>query len=254
MRFKLPPSASAIARLIWIFGFSAMRPLSAQSSIPDAPTPASHADWPPAVKDNMVFKHVLFDELEARTLGSSTEMRWDAQGRGGTDMNKLWIKSEGFAGNGSVSDGDHEVLYDRPIPRTRYFDAQAGVRADVDSDPSRVWAAIGVEGMVPYFFDLEPTFYIRNGGNIAGRINGSWDLFITQRLETYSRGKARIRANPEWQLVRRTAAPRSAGIYTRQRCGDLRCICVATARWRMISPQRLSCAFGRRAVAFGNSR
>jgi uncharacterized protein involved in copper resistance len=31
-------------------------------------------------------------------------------------------------------------------------------------------------------FYFEPTFYVRNGGHMAGRINGSWDLFITQRL------------------------------------------------------------------------
>ena len=96
-------------------------------------------------------------------------------------MNRLWVKSEGFAGNSGVSDGDHEALYDRPIPRMRYFDAQAGVRADIDSDPARVWAAAGIEGLAPYFFDFEPTFYIGDGGRMAGRINGSWDLFVTQR-------------------------------------------------------------------------
>jgi copper resistance protein B len=45
-------------------------------------------------------------------------------------MNRLWLKSEGFAGDGTVSDGDHEALYDRPIPHMRYFDAQAGVQGD----------------------------------------------------------------------------------------------------------------------------
>lgn len=63
----------------------------------------------------------------------------------------------------------------------RYFDAQAGVRVDIDSDPARAWAAVGVEGLAPYFFDLEPTFYISEGGHMAGRISGSWNLFVTQR-------------------------------------------------------------------------
>jgi copper resistance protein B len=155
----------------------------AQSAIPSAPepVPTRGPKWPPAVKDNTVFAHVLFNQFEGRTNGSDNELRWDAEGWVGTDMNRLWIKSEGFAGNGTVSDGDHEVLYDRPIPHTRYFDAQAGVRADVDSNPRRVWAAVGVEGLAPYFFNLEPTFYISDGGHMAGRINGSWDLFLTQR-------------------------------------------------------------------------
>lgn len=157
-----------------------VRPLGAQ--VPNAPLPAQRADWPPAVKDNIVFAHVYFDELEGRSSSSGNQFRWDGQGWIGTDKNRLWIKSEGFAGAGSVSDGDHEALYDRPIPHMRYFDAQGGVRVDGDSGPTRVWAAVGVEGLAPYLFDLEPTFYIRDGGNVAGRINGSWNLFITQRL------------------------------------------------------------------------
>jgi copper resistance protein B len=76
-------------------------------------------------------------------------LRWDAQGWMGTDMNRLWIKSEGFSDGREMSDGDQEALYDRPIPRMRYFDAQVGVRADLDSGPRRAWAAVGVEGLAP---------------------------------------------------------------------------------------------------------
>jgi len=177
--FLRPSFAGAIALLAYVFSFPLTPSVHAQSSVPAAPQ--AHSDWPAAVKDNMVFRHALFDQLEGRTTGSDNELRWDGQGWIGTDMNRLWIKSEGFAGARGVSDGDHEALYDRPIPHTRYFDAQAGVRADVDSNPTRVWAALGVEGLAPYFFNIEPTFYIRDSGHVAGRINGSWDLFVTQR-------------------------------------------------------------------------
>jgi copper resistance protein B len=176
-------SAHAIVIIAFIFGPAAAKSANAQASIPAAPqpVPAQGPGWPPAVNDNRVFAHVLLDQLEGRASSSGTLFRWDGEGWIGTDMNRLWLKSEGFAGDGSVSDGDQEALYDRPIPHIRYFDAQAGVRADVDSGPKRVWAAVGVEGLAPYFFDFEPTFYIRDGGNVAGRINGSWDLYITQR-------------------------------------------------------------------------
>lgn len=171
--------------LLFASAIGTLLPSSAigQSSAPGAPepTPAKHPDWPPAVKDNMIFRHVLFDQLEGRASGTGAELRWDAQGWVGTDMNRLWIKSEGLAGGGGISDGDHEALYDRPIPHMRYFDAQAGARADVDSNPTRVWAALGVEGLAPYFFEFEPTFYVSDGGHMAGRINSSWDLFLTQR-------------------------------------------------------------------------
>jgi copper resistance protein B len=176
-------------RKIWIFlcifVLVTTQLTSAQTSIPVTPelVPGTQPNWPPAaaVKDNMVFTHIMLDQFEGRTNGSDNMFRWDGEGWVGTDMNRLWVKSEGFAGNGKVSDGDHEALYDRPIPRMRYFDAQAGVRADLDSDPTRVWFAVGVEGLAPYFLELEPTFYVSDGGHMAGRINGSWDLFITQR-------------------------------------------------------------------------
>jgi len=135
----------------------------------------------PPVKDNQIFYHALLDQFEDRTNGPDNEFRWDGEAWAGTDMNKLWIKSEGFVSNGVVSDGDHEALYDRPISHMRYFDAQVGVRADLDSDPSRAWAAMGIEGLAPYYFEFAPTLYVRDGGNVAGRLTGSYDLLLTQR-------------------------------------------------------------------------
>lgn len=130
---------------------------------------------------NQVFAHVMFDQFEGRTNGADNEFRWDGEGWIGTDMNKLWVKSEGFSDSGTVSDGDHEALYDRPIPHMRFFDAQAGVRADLDSGPSRAWAAFGIEGLAPLFFELAPTLYLRNGGHVAGRLETSYDLLLAQR-------------------------------------------------------------------------
>jgi len=129
-----------------------------------------------------IFTHVLFNQLEGRTDGSDSEMRWDGEGWIGMDMNRAWFKSEGFATNGTVSDGDIEALYDRPLPRLRYFDGQVGVREDIASGPHRTWLALGIEGLAPGFFQFEPTVYFRDGGHVAGRITTSYDLLITQRL------------------------------------------------------------------------
>lgn len=139
----------------------------------------------PGMKDSMmenpVLTHARLDQFEGRTNGADNEFRWDGEGWVGTDMNKLWVKSEGFSNNTSISDGDHEALYDRPIPHMRYFDAQVGVRTDLDSGPHRVWAAFGIEGLAPGYFEFAPTLYIRDGSNVAGRVTGSYDLLITQR-------------------------------------------------------------------------
>jgi copper resistance protein B len=166
-----------------IIGGASRRAVWAQTvTKQDLPTNATPPRWSPPVKDNQFIAHVLFDQLEGRSGGSGAELRWDAEGWLGTDMNRIWLKSEGFVDSDTVSDGEHEMLYDRPIPRMRYFDAQVGVRADLDSGPARAWVAIGVEGLAPCSFEFAPTLYIRNDGHVAGRINGSYDLFITQRL------------------------------------------------------------------------
>ncbi len=129
-----------------------------------------------------IFEHFQFNQLEGRTNGPDNEFRWDGEGWIGTDMNKLWVKSEGFVENGKASDGDTEALYDRPIPFLRYFDAQAGVRYDLDSNPGRTWGALGVQGLAPYFFEVAPTFYFSDRGRVAGKLTGSYDLLITNRL------------------------------------------------------------------------
>jgi copper resistance protein B len=146
-----------------------------------APGQTAGQSWPPPVKDNPILDSVIFNQLEGRITGPNPTFRWDAQGWIGTNNNKLWIKSEGDVTAGKMSDGDHEALYDRPIPHLRYLDWQAGVRVDADSGPTRTWGAVGIEGLAPYFFDIEPTFYFRDGV-VAGRLSGSYNLYITQRL------------------------------------------------------------------------
>ncbi len=157
-----------------VLSAGSIRQVSAQMSLPS-----------PGMKDSMmenpVLTHARLDQFEGRTSGSESRFRWDGEGWIGTDMNKLWIKSEGFSDNSTVSDGDHEALYDRPIPHMRYFDAQAGVRTDLDSGPHRAWAAFAIEGLAPGYFEFAPTLYIRDGGNVAGRVTGSYDLLLTQR-------------------------------------------------------------------------
>jgi copper resistance protein B len=132
--------------------------------------------------DHPIIWHFFFDQLEGRTNGPDNEFRWDGEGWIGTDMNKLWLKSEGFLERGKETDGDTEALYARPIPFLRYFDVQAGVRYDLDSSAGRTWGAIGIEGLAPMFFQFAPTFYFSDRGRFAGRIVGSYDLLITNRL------------------------------------------------------------------------
>ena len=143
----------------------------------------ARADEPmtmPPMVESGIFAHAWFDQFEGR-FGGDASFRWDGQAWLGTDRDKLWLKSEAIArGDGRVEDGDHELLYDRAI--TTYFDLQAGLRSDLDSRPGRNWAALGVQGLAPLFFDVAATGYVSGAGHLAARLQASYDLPITQRL------------------------------------------------------------------------
>jgi copper resistance protein B len=132
------------------------------------------------VMDQKILAHAIFSQLEGRSNGSNTEFRWEGQGWAGTDYDKLWIKSEGTLSNGAVDDGQQQFLYSRAV--TTYFDLQGGLRSDIDSRPARNWAAFGIQGLAPYFFDLEVTGFVSGQGHLAAKLEASYDLLLTQRL------------------------------------------------------------------------
>jgi copper resistance protein B len=173
-------------RIILVAGALVSAAPSAQAQI--APAPSSQpvldmnqAAMMPPVMDSGIYAHAVLDQFEGRVGGPNPAFRWDGQAWIGTDYNKLWLKSEGFAqGHGRVEDGQHELLYDRAI--STYFDLQAGLRSDIDSGTTRNWAAFGVQGLAPLFFDLEVTGYVSDQGHLAARVKASYDLLLTQRL------------------------------------------------------------------------
>lgn len=85
-----------------------------------------------------------------------------------------------FFSVGKLGDGSHQLLYDRPV--TTYFDVQGGIRYDIDSGPSRGWAAFGIQGLAPQWFDVEATAYASDSGHFAARLQTFYDLLVTQRL------------------------------------------------------------------------
>jgi copper resistance protein B len=52
----------------------------------------------------------------------------------------------------------------------------------LDSQPSRGWGAFGIQGLAPQFFKVSAFGYISGGGHLAARLEGSYDLLITNRL------------------------------------------------------------------------
>ncbi len=176
-------SALRISSLAAAFALPALAAAAQTPAAPDQPRLMTGMEPGGAVQpvmDQSIFAHLIFNQLEGRFGGSDPEFRWEGQGWIGTDYDKLWIKSEGTLQGGALDDGQHQFLYSRAI--TTYFDLQGGLRSDIDSRPTRNWAAFGIQGLAPYFFDLEVTGFVSGQGHLAAKLEASYDLLLTQRL------------------------------------------------------------------------
>jgi copper resistance protein B len=141
--------------------------------------PGDSAPFGPPVMDQHIFYHALLNQLEGR-FGESNTFRWSGEAWAGTDSNRIWFRSEGKLTDGLLDDGQQELFYARPI--STYFNVLAGGRYDLDSLPGRGWGALGVEGLAPLFFRVAATGYVSGDGHFAAKLEGSYDLLITQRL------------------------------------------------------------------------
>ena len=176
-------SALRISSLAAAFALLALAAAAQTPAAPDQPRPMTGMEAGGAVQpvmDQEILAHLIFSQLEGRFGGSNPEFRWEGQGWIGGDYDKLWIKSEGTLQGGVLDDGQHQFLYSRAI--STYFDLQGGLRSDIDSLPTRNWAAFGIQGLAPYFFDLEVTGFVSSQGHLAAKFEASYDLLLTQRL------------------------------------------------------------------------
>ncbi len=98
----------------------------------------------------------------------------------GKDLNKLWIKSELEVVDGEFEETELQLLYSRGI--ARYWDVQMGVRHDFDPSPSRTWAAFGIQGLAPYFFESEITAFAGDNGRTALRFDFEYEFRFTQKI------------------------------------------------------------------------
>ena len=124
----------------------------------------------------------LADRLEYQSNDGSPTLLFDGQGWWGTDRNKLWLKSEieyDFSED-RFEEGELQALWSRPV--SRYFDVQAGVRRDFAPDPSRNYAVFGVQGLAPYWFEVDAAVFISGHGDVTARIEAEYDFLLTQRL------------------------------------------------------------------------
>jgi copper resistance protein B len=175
---------------------------------------------------------VLFDQLEWRNAAEGSALDWDAEGWYGSDTNKVWLRSEGERVAGTTQNARADLLWDHTF--ARWWSVQAGGRQDFGAGPARTWAAVGIQGLAPYWFNTEATFYVGEQGRTAMRLKSEYELLLTQRLILQPEGEANLygKSDPARQLgsglsdlelglrlryeVRREFAPYIGVVWARQ--------------------------------------
>jgi copper resistance protein B len=133
-----------------------------------------------AVHDEAMHYLVLFDQLEWQAAGSGSGINLDTRGWFGRDIDRMWFRAEGDAEDGRIGAAEAELFYGRRF--SRWWDVVAGVRQDFDPGRAQTWAAIGVQGLAPYWFEVEATFYIGASGRTHVRGEIEYELLLTNRL------------------------------------------------------------------------
>jgi copper resistance protein B len=140
---------------------------------------------------------VLLDQLEWQAADGGGGATWDSKGWVGYDLGRLWFRSEGEAAKGRLEHAEAHVLYGRPI--SRWWDVVVGVRQDVRPGPAQTWAAVGVQGLAPYWFEVETTAYVGPSGRTLVRLEGEYELLFTNRWILQSLGEIQLsgKSDPE---------------------------------------------------------
>lgn len=126
--------------------------------------------------------------------------RWEGDAWYGGDTHRAVVKFKGDGElDGALEEAEVQALYARPIGP--YFNLQAGLRYDFVPNPSRAYAAVGIEGLAPYWFEVGGALFVSNKGDVHARIEGYYDLNVTQRLILQPRAEIDVAAQdvPELQ-------------------------------------------------------
>jgi copper resistance protein B len=190
--------------------FLAALPVCAQDlpppeHVPPAPPAQAMPDMSDAqmadamqMHDDAAFGMFKLDQFEHALSDARTQ--WEAEAWYGSDFDKFWLRSEGERASGR-SDIRTEAFWDHAF--AGFWDWQLGVRHDSGGGQTRDWAAFGVQGIAPYWFEIEATAYLGERGRSAARLRAEYELLFTQRLI--------LQTEAEANLYGRSDARRDAG-------------------------------------------
>jgi len=173
-----------------------MGPVQGGSPPPDARDPHAYSggqDFGPLkleLADTRRLASLRVDNLEVVRTRGNTFVPYDLEAWYGRTYDRAVLKAEGDIDGGELAEARTELLWGHAF--AAFWDSQLGVRYDSGAGPNREWLAFGVEGIAPYWFEIEATAYLGEAGQSALRLDASYDLLLTQKLVLQPRIEANI--------------------------------------------------------------
>lgn len=161
--------------------------MQGDSAPPDARDPQAYSggyDFGPIPRPRMgdedTFGSLLIDRLESVRTRDNSSTAYDLQARFGRDYDRAVLKAEGNTYGGKFRDAHTELLWGHAL--APFWDTQLGARYDSGTGPDRRWLAFGVQGLAPYWFNVEATAYAGEQGRTAFLFKAEYELLLTQKL------------------------------------------------------------------------
>lgn len=154
----------------------------------------------PRLGDEKNFYSILFDRLESVRTRDNSSTAYDMQAWFGRDYDRLVLKAEGEVDGGKLQDASTDLLWGHAV--ATYWDTQVGMRYDSGVGPNRSWLAFGVQGLSPYWFNVEAAGYVGEQGRSAFRLRAEYELLLTQKLILTPRIESNLygKRDPEKEL------------------------------------------------------
>lgn len=128
----------------------------------------------------MNFGMLRADRLETARSGGDAFATWEVQASYGGDFDRALLKTEGDIAGGDVEEAGTELLWSHAA--APFWNTQLGARYDSGAGPDRTWLAFGVQGLAPYWFEVDATAYLGENGRTALGVEAEYELLLTQKL------------------------------------------------------------------------
>jgi len=137
--------------------------------------------------DEHRFASLLIDRLESLQVSGTNSAAYDLQAWFGRDYDRAVLKSEGNYESGAFTETSTELLWSHAT--SAFWNRELGLRYDGGAGPGRGWLAFGYQGLAPYWFEVDATAYVGEGGRTALGLEAEYETLFTQKLILQTRGE-----------------------------------------------------------------